>query len=644
MNFGRGASFFSAQELADLRLPGLPSAKRKINERAEDEGWALKVSESGEPLARKRHGRGGGVEYHSDVLPPAARLELARRGLLAANMPSNVVLHPEAANNAQWAAFERLPAHVREKAAERLKTLQEVLRLEGLGLTRSAAVATLSGITGAGTSTIWRWFDRVAGRAPHDWLPALAADHVGGGREAEVDPDLFLIFKSDWLRGEKPTFAACYARTALEAEKRGQSLPSLKTMQRKLLREVDPAVRVALRSGRDAVRKMVPPQQRSVELLAPLSCVNIDGHLWDVRVRWPDGTVARPMMVGIQDVYSRKILAWRIGASECVSITRLAFADLFRNFGIPERCLLDNSRTFASKWFTGGAKTRNRFKVKHDEPLGLLPLLGIENIWATPYHGQAKPIERAWRDFADVIAKHPAFEGAYVGKNTVSKPHNYGEKAVDLEVFTRIVAAGIAAHNAKRGRRSEMARGVLSFDEVWREAIERGAVITRATEAQIGLALLAGEQVRTNRHDGSLTLFGNRYWSEALGAYAGQKLTTRFDPENLHSEIRVYDLSGRFLAVAPVIEAVGFLDQDAARAHAKRVSEHRKAVRRAVELEGLISAAELAASMPEYEGVAAPEPKVVRPARLRGSAAAAHATDQFIDQFSARMTRLRVVE
>ncbi|RYS32216.1 hypothetical protein DLS39_13645, partial [Staphylococcus pseudintermedius] len=147
--------------------------------------------------------------------------------------------------------------------------------------------------------------------------------------------------------------------------------------------------------------------------LHAMELLNIDGHKFDVFVKWDDGRISRPMGVAIQDVYSRKMLAVRIGESENKDLTRLAFGDVFRDYGIPKACLMDNGRAFASKAMTGGAKPRFRFKIKDEDPAGLLTSLGIQIHWATPYRGQSKPIERAFRDFCDRVAKHPKFHGAY---------------------------------------------------------------------------------------------------------------------------------------------------------------------------------------------------------------------------------------
>ena len=55
--------WMSAQEIAALRLPGLPTSDRGVKYQAERRGWP----------ARRRQKRGGGLEYQ---LPPAEWLLL----------------------------------------------------------------------------------------------------------------------------------------------------------------------------------------------------------------------------------------------------------------------------------------------------------------------------------------------------------------------------------------------------------------------------------------------------------------------------------------------------------------------------------------------------------------------------------------
>ena len=69
-----GKTWYSAAELAELALPGMSASKRKINRLAEDGRWALRLNAEGAPLARTRSQRGGGLEYHISLLPPATAM------------------------------------------------------------------------------------------------------------------------------------------------------------------------------------------------------------------------------------------------------------------------------------------------------------------------------------------------------------------------------------------------------------------------------------------------------------------------------------------------------------------------------------------------------------------------------------------
>lgn len=63
--------WLNAQEIADLKLDGFPSSKMGVTKLADREGWGKTE------FARKREGRGGGLEYHIDLFPLAPRMQYA---------------------------------------------------------------------------------------------------------------------------------------------------------------------------------------------------------------------------------------------------------------------------------------------------------------------------------------------------------------------------------------------------------------------------------------------------------------------------------------------------------------------------------------------------------------------------------------
>ena len=629
MKPGGGKIWFTAAELADLGLPGLSRAKRKVNERAADDGWALATDAAGAPLARPRQGRGGGLEYHVDLLPAAARAELAARGVsVVADVtatPAELSGADEAAIRVRqmWSWYDAQSAKAKAEAERRAAAIGAVDAYVAAGMTISAAVPMVADQRGVGASTLWGWFSLIDGIAAADRLPFLAPRRAGGGATAEIDPEAWQLLLSDYLRNSKPTFSACYWRLARGfAAERGLVLPPERTLRRKLEREVDGRLIIASREGAEALRRTLPAQQRSVASLTAMEAVNIDGHRFDVFVRWPDGRVGRATMLAIQDIYSRKILAWRVGETESALQTRLTFADLFARWGIPANCLLDNGRAFASKWISGGAKTRFRFKIKDDEPTGVLTALGVAIHWATPYRGQSKPIERAFRDLCDTIARHPAFEGAYTGNTPLAKPENYGKRAIDIDLFRAIVDEEIAAHNARPGRRTETARG-RSFDDAFAESYA-AAAIGKATPEQLRLALLTAEDRPCSRTDSVITLEGNRYWAPELADHAGKRLTIRFDPDNLHGEIHAYTRGGEFIATCPVMEAAGFFTKADAGKRRAEEADLRRRVREMGESHRLLDAKRVA-ELSRFTTPVDPEttPGAIRPIRHRGQTAAA---------------------
>ena len=643
--------WLTAAEIADLALPGMPKVKRQVHARAQLEGWASRMVD-GQPAARPARQRGGGTEYHVSVLPPVARAALVKRGVCFEQAQPAPQL---TGRDALWHAYDRATDRQREAADARLQALDALYGHIAAGLTKTRGAQLAAQQAGVSIQVIWAWDALVRGSPRTDWAPLLLPEYRGGRSEVEIPDAVFDVFKALRQRPSRPSWEDCYRKTAEWARANGfGQIPHQKTFKRRYEKTVPREVDVLKREGRDALKTLVPAQIRSVADMGALQLVNIDGHRWDVFVRfparaWEKEVVARPIMVAIQDIRSRKVLAWRIGRSESAVLTRLAFADLFRRWGVPEAVLMDNGRAFASKWITGGALNRYRFKVRHDEPLGLLTQLGIENLWATPYHGQAKPIERAFRDYALDIAKHPAFEGAYTGNRPDAKPENYGSKAVPLETFERIVAEEIARHNAREGRRGRDMNG-LSFDQVFEDSYASHP-IRKATAAELNLALLTAEQLRTDARDGSINFLGNRYWTDALGAHAGKPVTIRFDPDQLHGEIQVYSEAGVLIASAPCWAPVGFRDAEAAKRQTKLRADVRKNATRLAESQSLLSAEQLAEELARAGAPQASEPtaSVVRPIRTRGSAAAAeqvqtrtaHDSSTYVNRFAASLRIVR---
>lgn len=600
--------WFSAAELAEMGLPGFPAERSAFAHVVRRNGW-----DRGD-RARKRSGRGGGFEYHYSLLPADAQAVIvAKFGVASAAASEGSDPRPEASDRAAlWAWFERQPETRRAEGRRRLDALLRIEALVKGGVSKTEAVGQVGAEIEAGASTIHGWIERTYGVSRSDRLAALTPQARGGKREkTAIDENVWNVFKADYLRLAEPSFEAVYRRTEKIAKDNGWPMPASRTLRRRA--DALPRAMVVLaRKGSEALKRMYPAQERDRSHFHALQAVNTDGHKWDVFVKWEDGTIGRPLTVAFQDLLSGKFLAWRTAKSENRDSVRLAFGDMISRYGIPDSCYLDNGRAFASKWLTGGIPNRYRFKVKPEEPVGIITQLDVQIHWTTPYAGQSKPIERGFGDFAGEIAKHPAFEGAYCGNSPMAKPENYGTRAIPIAEFVQIIDQEITTHNARPGRRSKVCGGEFSFDQVF-EASYAQSLIRKATEEQRRLCLLAGEQVLVRPLDGSIHLFGNRYFDEALWEHRGERVTVRFDPDHLHEPLLVQSTAGTTICMAAEIEATGFDDTEGARTHAQARNSRRKAVKAMLDAERVLTLADLAKLQPAYE----PAPPIPAPAAVR---------------------------
>ncbi|PZX47750.1 Mu DNA-binding protein [Cereibacter changlensis] len=611
--------WWTAEEIAAGGLADLPATRQGVDALLKKQGWR------GDPEhARRRAGRGGGWEYHWRLFPSRAQRQLL---LHAKGAPEPVVRQ---SRDEAWAWYDALPQAVKDKALTRLELLQQVEALEP-ALGRYLAVETVARSSAAGERTLWSWLALIEGVRPDDRLPYLAPRHRAAarrGRSLDCDPEFFDLLKSDYLRLAGPSFTSCYRRAVRAAEARGLATLPQKTMQRRLNASVSRVTQVLCREGIEAVKRLFPTQRRDKSALHALEAVNADFHKFDVFVRWPSlpgqndpGHIGRPQMVAFQDIFSGRILAWRVDQTPNSTAVLLAAGDMIEDWGIPGHVLLDNGREFAAKVVTGGAATRYRFKVREDDVPGLFTALGCEIHWATPYSGQSKPIERAFRDMCDSIAKDPRFDGAWTGNRPEAKPEDYGSRAVELEDFLRVLAEGIEEHNTRQGRRSEVAYG-RSFVEVFDESYA-SAPIRKATAAQRRLWLLGAEGQRLNSRTGEIAFQNNRYWAEWMQDFAGERVVIRFDPADLWAGLHVYAQDGGYLGEAPVLERSGFFDLEEARITARARRAWLKAEKEAASAHRRYTAAELGRQLDLASPGEPPPPeaKVVRLVKPKTAAA-----------------------
>lgn len=601
--------WFSIQEL--LGISGLPNSDRGIMKKADREQWQK----------RQREGvKGKAYEYHLHSLPPETQKQLRLNAALAAMpQPSAVVTRddPELVYRLNQATDK-----AREKAQQKVNACLQLQAFLDQGFNQTEALAGAAAAHNLSQGSLKNWYYKVKGYPVHLWQAVLVSGSgksAKPGKKAHITEEAWDTFLADYLRPEKPDLRACYRRTALLAEEYGWQLASFKTFQRRLMQEVPYEVMLLKREGKNAVAKLVPALQRTVKDILAGEWINGDGYQHNVFVKWHTGEIIRPKTWFWQDVRTRKILGYRTALSENTDSIRHALMDVIFHYGIPKTITLDNTRAAANKAMTGGVANRYRFKENELDPKGIMPILGIEvhftSVLYGEGHGQAKPIERAFGrgGIGEVVDKRPELSGFYTGKNVLEKPDNYngGKQGVDYEVFLQALAAGVKQYNEQTERQTELCRGEFSFEQIW-ERDYHSTNVRQASPEQLRLLFLQAETVTIARNGsfklkaaGKLYGLTNIYWAEDLIGITAKKVVARFDPDDLHGNVYVYDLDGRYLAEAICREAKGFGDTQASREQGrlyKRIVKRAQA--QAEDLE-LLETHELAALTPKVD---IPEP------------------------------------
>ncbi|MDW0617336.1 transposase domain-containing protein [Mannheimia haemolytica] len=602
--------WFSANDLAGLK--GMPSSPQGVNKKARLEQWQ-KQQQNGK--------QGKAYEYHLHSLPPETQQQLRLNAALAV-IPQAAELQPKRDDPALIARLNNATDKGREKAKGKAEACMQLQAFLDQGFSYTQAEAGAATAKNVSQGSLKNWYYKVKGHPVHLWQAILISESGRSKKpqlKAKITEEAWDCFLSDYLRPEKPDLRASYRRTQAIAKQYGWQMASLQTFQRRVLAEVPYEVILLKREGANAVAKLVPALQRTVKDILAGEWINGDGYQHNVFVKWHTGEIVRPKTWFWQDVRTRKILGYRTSISENTDSIRHALMDVIFNVGIPKTLTLDNTRAAANKAMTGGIENRYRFKHTELDPKGIMPILGIEvhftSILYGEGHGQAKPIERAFGrgGIGEKIDKRPELSGFYTGRNAQETPDNYngGKDGVDYNTFLKAIAAGIEEYNSQTERHTEMCRGELSFDQVW-ERDYHPSNVRQASPEQLRLLFLQAETVSIKRN-GSFTLkaagklYGltNVYWAESLIGITDKKVVARFDPDDLHGNVYVYNLEGQFLAEAVCREAKGFGDTSASREQGRLYQKVVKSAKAQAEALELLEAHELASLAPQVD---VPEP------------------------------------
>ncbi len=343
--------WLSTQELAELALPGLPATRQGWDEFVEREGW-LKHKDK----VRLRKGKGGGLEYHVELLPAAALASYAARAIGAVELPNDQLAAAAADPTASQLTLPAL-----ESRDARLALLSAADRFaRNASLSRRTADAAFCALYGLDRLAIEPWIKaavkRLSARTLARWREQLK---FGSPSRLGVDRGAARRGKGTLATAEggevrkyilalvahQPHLSADHVRECVAAKFPQLSPPPVRTFQHFLK---------GLKASQGALLAKItnPDAFKSRFRLSgtnshPVSRLN---ELWQIDASPADALCidGRHSLYVCVDIFSRRLTIQVTRTPRAESVALLMRRAILA-WGVPERVKTDNGSDFTAK-------------------------------------------------------------------------------------------------------------------------------------------------------------------------------------------------------------------------------------------------------------------------------------------------------
>jgi transposase InsO family protein len=421
------------------------------------------------------------------------------------------------------------------------------------------------------------WLNRYAIYGLAGLAPQYAKKRGGAG--ASLDERAKELIQALYLDPRKPSMAS----VERGLNQFGYEL-SYSIINRYIKTEIPESVKVFYRKGEKAYHDRFDPYiERDYTPLNSMEWGCGDHHLFDFVITH-EGRIFRPWLTMFIDMRSRTITGWHIDVIPNTLTIMRAFSMSVEKYGLFENMLVDNGKDFKSAWFAGSA-----WKEKHTKPEkealdlieGVLHDCGTKAHFATPYRGQSKPIERAFRTIIELFSK---MRDTYVGSNTVDRP-------ADTKLFWGKINGRdrIDVTYTLANLREDFSKFVTWFNSAWNHSGQGmdgktpEAVFNANLEAKREMPeamrkyVFAIRERRTVQRNG-IRVDGVDYYNEEITRLAGERVEVRRDINDI-GKIAVFSLPDcvyQFDAVNDFFKDRGIPEENlrTVRAAQKKAREH----------------------------------------------------------------------
>jgi len=545
----------TAAELANI----IGITKRAVNLRAEKEAWPY------------LNGDGNAKRYLLADLPEGVRLQVSgiRYPVLAEKEAPVAVGSPELSEQQNKVALARadLIRHYQVSKDEARAKKESVVAAAGLfvrGYNTGQLLPIIYSVLGnTSRQTLDAWAKKF--RDSHYDYMALAPQYGNRLGQRKVTDDEFNAMLSFALHPNRLRIAEVARLTKTALTRKQIPSPSSKDTLRRALKDFRKAHYdqwVFAREGEKALNdKVLPYMDRDINLLEVGDVLVADGHTLNFVALHPfTGKPSRMTMVTWYDWASCMPVGWEILPTENIQCVAAGLRKAILTLGkMPKVAYLDNGRAFKAKLFTNT-------DIDFEEAgfYGMFARLGIETVFAWPYHAQSKPVERFFGTFSELERLMPTFTGTSIDDKPARMLRNeklhqklhekkYGGWMPTIDDTHRIIKGWVNEY-AQRPHRG--LKG-LQPGEIF--AAGKGPGVNEETLRYLMMSM----EIKTVQRNG-VNFMGRWYYDESLYGYR-DRVMIRYDLEDL-SQVHVYDQTGKKLlceakALTPVHPMARLLGQ-----------------------------------------------------------------------------------
>lgn len=409
-------------------------------------------------------------------------------------------------------------------------------------------------------SQLFRWQRKYKSGDVADLVDTRGGHNRG---QVTIPPDAWDYFNNLYMTLQKRSVQRCWELTRLEYP----DIPTVSTFERKI-KTIPKLAIIRFREGEKAFNDALVSMERSREDIASNDIWFSDHHLVDVAVINNRGKVFRPWLTVFFDARASKVISFIVrDKSADATVIKQCLRLGIEKYGVPKELYFDNGKDYREKSFNANF------------PISLVKQLGINMIYATPYHGQAKTVERFFGTMEDRFCK---LLPTYLGKDAKQRPENMRvtfdklkDKAPTMEQFTKALENYFVEYNNTPSGGIDM-NGKCP-EQVYCENLH---TITEVKDKSI-LRILCGTFDERIVQKNGVQYQGRYYYHTELLTHQGEKVIINADPYNM-DELNIFDTDMRAICKAPAKVRTPFrhTTQEQIREAMKEKKEARKMIQR----------------------------------------------------------------